>query len=249
MASCGQQKKIFVRTNGQQEGYTLRFYAYAQCIEDKAHDFLPEWISMRSFINDQPRETTTRNYQQVILDTPQDKETRRFRFPFTTIGLVRLRTLGYSKDEIVALGKLAVDVTDVIPLWDALEDLAKNFNKPKDSTWFFVTLESKSSRLVGFVEGYVKRDQIHISYVGIHPQWRGKGLCPEMMTFLFEMLSKNRTDLKISTKTIYMFNQGGVPSGKCYTAAAKKAGLRFRCLDDPQPVEPYDCGEMWFDFD
>lgn len=81
--------------------------------------------------------------------------------------------------------------------------------------------------------GYVLTAQRgrYINYVEIHPDWRGRGLCTQLLSFLFRQLKQR------GIRTVGLDNVAEEIGVRCYQRAAENNGYRLICIIPQDPCQ------------
>jgi len=83
-----------------------------------------------------------------------------------------------------------------IERYDKLKDSV--FSKDKNRH-IQVFIKSQTDTLIGFIRSIIEKDNLHIDFVFVNPDYQGKGYVGEMMSLLFEYLIKKKILNKINS--------------------------------------------------
>lgn len=138
-------------------------------------------------------------------------------------------------DNLVLRSRRIADVETLRPLFndkdlnDAIyPDGAPSFidsetiDKRRDKSFGYVLMLLKD-KIVGFVQ-YRPGKITYIKWVSIDWDFRGKGLCNVLMSFIFGRLREKNMD-------VYLYNEAEEKGYRCYVKGAETNGYKSVCLD------------------
>lgn len=102
--------------------------------------------------------------------------------------------------------------------------ILQNLLRPEEDTWFAFLLEKDF--VVAFAFGEIHLKKIHVTWVEVHPEFQGQGLCSILMKKTFTMLHEREKQ-----KPIELRNEGEIAGYICYVTAAENAGYTYSCKD------------------